>query len=89
MIRVSPPFEFNEFVQPVQLARRGFIPTPRQTVVGWGRLAEGGNSPTVLMKVEVPYVTEDECKVAYGDRITESMTCAGEGGKDACNIYFH
>lgn len=44
------------------------------------------------MKVTVPIANHDKCKALYGedmnggDRITESMFCAGfdEGGKDAC-----
>lgn len=84
-MKISPPFVFNANVRPISLAPNGFIPPSREVVVGWGRLAEGGNYANVLMKVEVPFVSDEDCKTAYGaDRITESMTCAGEEGKDAC-----
>jgi len=84
MMRISPPFNFDDFVQPIFIAPSGFLHPPKETVAGWGRLKESGTSPNVLMRVDVPFVTPDDCKVAYGTRISESMTCAGEDGKDAC-----
>ena len=57
------------------------------TVSGWGTTSEGGSLARVLMKVEVPVVSDEDCRDAYGQSdITDSMICAGlpEGGKDAC-----
>ena len=53
---------------------------------GFGRLSSGGSSPSVLMQVSVPIVSESKCKRAYGSSIHASMVCAGldEGGKDSC-----
>jgi trypsin len=55
------------------------------TVAGWGRTTEGGSPSTVLMKVDVPVVTNTECGRSYSG-ITAVMVCAGlwEGGRDAC-----
>jgi len=53
--------------------------------LGWGALTEGGFSPQILQKVWLPYVDDDACRAAYGQNaITDSMLCAGIGGKDAC-----
>merc|ERR1712095_27618 len=41
----------------------------------------------VLMKVDVPVVSDDDCRGSYGqDEIADSMICAGidAGGKDSC-----
>ncbi|XP_046675171.1 trypsin-like [Homalodisca vitripennis] len=59
------------------------------TVAGWGRLAERKKKTSELLrKVEVPILSESECKSkGYPDsKITENMICAGytDGKKDAC-----
>ena len=40
-----------------------------------------------LHKVEVPFVSTDDCNASYngnGYSITDGMICAGEKGKDSC-----
>ncbi|GAA5530669.1 DUF1986 domain-containing protein [Herpetosiphon gulosus] len=58
------------------------------TVTGWGALTEGGSSPSVLYKVQVPVVSTATCNAsnAYNGQITGNMVCAGyaAGGKDSC-----
>ncbi len=57
------------------------------TVTGWGnRQPGGGDYPAALHEVEVPIVSNADCRAAYGNAITPAMLCAGlpEGGKDSC-----
>merc|ERR1719495_1925330 len=57
------------------------------TVSGWGTTSEGGSPASELMKVDVPVVSDDECRDSYGQNdIADSMICAGlpQGGKDSC-----
>jgi len=58
------------------------------TVSGWGTLSSGGLQPDALHGVNVPLITDEECKKAYGvSSITSSMICAGDvanGGIDSC-----
>merc|ERR1712066_181279 len=57
------------------------------TVSGWGTTSEGGSLAQVLMKVDVPVVSDDDCRGSYGQSdIADSMICAGldQGGKDSC-----
>ena len=56
------------------------------TVSGWGALTEGGGSPTVLHSVDVPGMTNAQCRNDYTSGIDISMICAGRtsGGIDAC-----
>ena len=60
----------------------------RFTVSGWGNLKSGGESPNVLHKVSVPFVSKQQCEQGYGQgSITDDMLCAGNfknGGVDSC-----
>jgi trypsin len=87
ILKVSAPFNFTPEVQPVILPDLNFAPTAVATVAGWGDLTEGGSSPVVLMKVDVPYVEDAPCNASYATVnlvVTETMVCYGEGGKDSC-----
>ena len=64
-----------------------FLDDKTMTVSGWGRLESGGDTPNVLMSVDVPGVSNDACRESYGESsITDVMLCAGqpEGGIDSC-----
>ncbi|GAA3578044.1 serine protease [Amycolatopsis ultiminotia] len=56
------------------------------TVLGWGRLAEGGDRSDVLRSAQVPLVSDATCQSAYDSYDPSSMVCAGypQGGTDAC-----
>jgi len=59
------------------------------TVTGWGALSEGGSLGDTLQKVDVPVVSDEECRAAYGQAdVADSMICAGfdQGGKDSCQV---
>lgn len=55
---------------------------------GWGKLSQGGNSPTDLYKVSLPVADRGDCNDAnsYNGAITDRMLCAGKagGGIDTC-----
>ncbi|MDT8910942.1 serine protease [Amycolatopsis sp. PS_44_ISF1] len=57
----------------------------KATVLGWGRLEEGGARSDVLRKAVVPIVG-DSCASSYSTYDPAIMTCAGypQGGIDAC-----
>lgn len=59
-------------------------PEDKATVIGWGRVMEGGNASAVLRQVEVPIVSNQMCQQAYPGGITSNMLCAGIDGKDSC-----
>ena len=59
------------------------------TVSGWGSTSSGGGQATVLQLVNVPAMTNAECRdTGYGEsQITGAMLCAGHidaGGVDSC-----
>jgi len=54
------------------------------TAVGWGALCEGCAGSPIQRYVEVPILSHDECRDAYGPVIDDTMLCAGTAGKDSC-----
>lgn len=83
--RVNSPFTFNQYVAATTIPNAGFTPASNVVAAGWGTLTEGGQIPTILMKVTVPMVTIASCRNSYGQNaILAGMICAGTGGKDAC-----
>ncbi|XP_050731400.1 trypsin-1-like isoform X2 [Eriocheir sinensis] len=86
LLQLSSPLTFNSFVGPVGLQSvKEYMGDC--VVSGWGTTSEGGSSPSVLQYVDVPTVSDADCRAAYGESdIDDSMICAGlpEGGVDAC-----
>ena len=62
------------------------------TTAGWGVTSQGGSQSKVLLKVDVPIISNKVCgsdQTQYNGKITQNMICAGnlnEGGKDACQV---
>ncbi|MBM0273869.1 serine protease [Streptococcus suis] len=85
VIHFSGAMVYDDYVNPIGLQEEKDIVGADCTVTGWGATSEGGNAATVLQKVHVPTVSDEECRVSYTG-IEDSMICAGfpEGGKDAC-----
>ncbi|MET8994396.1 serine protease [Amycolatopsis sp. Hca4] len=56
------------------------------TVLGWGRVADGGSRSDYLRSAQVPVTSDSECHADYSVYDQKSMVCAGypEGGVDAC-----
>ena len=79
-------------ITPIKLAdqevRNSLVAGDNLKVMGWGRLSFGGETPTRLQEVNVPYVTNEVCNNTehYNGQISNTMICAGlaEGGKDSC-----
>lgn len=57
---------------------------------GWGTTSSGGYVSDILQKVNLPIISRQNCRNAYGySKITDNMICAGYlgvGGKDACQV---
>ncbi|GIY55733.1 trypsin-1 [Caerostris extrusa] len=56
------------------------------TVSGWGTTSQGGSLSESLQAVDVPILSDDQCKEVYKDSYESTMMCAGyeEGGQDSC-----
>ncbi|MCL4137248.1 UNVERIFIED_CONTAM: hypothetical protein GTU68_007592, partial [Idotea baltica] len=85
LLKPDSAFDFNSMVSGVTLPSQGQDTTGTCTVTGWGTLSSGGSSPDILQKVDVPVVSDADCRDAYGTlAVADSMLCAGEEGKDSC-----
>ncbi|XP_064480510.1 plasma kallikrein-like [Ornithodoros turicata] len=90
LVRLSEPVNFTEFIGPVCLPEPGEDYTGAMcTTSGWGRVTNGGYTPDILQKVDLPIWTNEECALAYAEHqlnITDDMVCAGykEGRKGTC-----
>ncbi|XP_055694968.1 trypsin delta-like isoform X2 [Lutzomyia longipalpis] len=61
----------------------------RTYVSGWGHTQHQGLPSDILQYVGVPVVDRDVCIDNYSENpanITDSMICAGEAGRDACQM---
>ncbi|XP_064482512.1 ovochymase-2-like [Ornithodoros turicata] len=68
LVRLSEPLNFTEYIGPVCL------PEPEEdytgamcTTSGWGRVTNGGYTPDILQKVDLPIWTNEECALAYAE----------------------
>ena len=87
LLKLETPLKMNDYVQPVELPSL-HQPTPGGTkcvVSGWGSLSEDGRDPSKLHRVDVPTITDEECRDKYSKSdILDSNLCCGGGGKDSC-----
>ncbi|XP_034948279.1 polyserase-2-like [Chelonus insularis] len=89
LMRVEPPFDFDEACHPINMFGKGEKPAigSNAIVTGWG---DTGNFPKEkrLQTVTVPIISIENCRVAYNftDIPDHGRLCAmtPEGGKDAC-----
>lgn len=63
-----------------------YSPGTEATVLGWGRLSEGGPKSATLRQAQVPLMNDSTCRQAYTSYDERTMVCAGypQGGVDAC-----
>ena len=91
ILHLERQVKYGEKVRPAELPlpdfRGDFLAGKMLTVSGWGDDQWGGRPSDVLMEVDVPVITQSECKDSYSSkRIKHSMICAGwpNGKMDAC-----
>ncbi|XP_023337337.1 trypsin-1 [Eurytemora carolleeae] len=90
LIKMNSPIDFSSHIRPVCLPTfdRSYN-GHNTTVVGWGKLSEGGSPSDLLQEVLVPVIPQRKCRRNtryHSKEITENMFCAGydKGKLDAC-----
>ncbi|XP_028967071.1 serine proteinase stubble [Galendromus occidentalis] len=92
LMRFYEPVTFADNIIPICIAEGNHSYVGETAVVtGWGRLYEDGPLPSVLQKVQIPIITNQECerlyrKAGFVEDIPQIFICAGmpSGGKDSC-----
>ncbi|KAF6207920.1 hypothetical protein GE061_016369 [Apolygus lucorum] len=93
LIEMNQTVVFNDYVAPICLHRTFEIPSPKATVVGWGRTGYADDVSSYLQEADISLVDHDECFRLFGTdagvpRGIDKMAqiCAGEsdGSKDSC-----
>ncbi|KAG8235396.1 hypothetical protein J437_LFUL009255 [Ladona fulva] len=90
VVKVDPPFVFDEKTAPVALPQQG-QETPAgstATVAGWG-YTENGTLPNDLLKVSIQIWNQDECNRIYNElhlNVYPEQICASteEGNEGSC-----
>jgi V8-like Glu-specific endopeptidase len=87
LLRLETPLTFSDKIMPVCLPFN-YINTSFEGQMimagGWGTLTQGGQQPTILQKVEIPFMSTAECRNYYGTSITDNMICTYKPGQDTC-----
>uniref|UniRef100_A0A3Q3WQD4 trypsin n=1 Tax=Mola mola TaxID=94237 RepID=A0A3Q3WQD4_MOLML len=84
LIKLKKPATLNQHVQPVALPSSCAPAGTMCVVSGWGNtMTDDGDK---LQCLDLPILSDHDCKNSYPGMITDAMFCAGylEGGKDSC-----
>ncbi|KAG5333248.1 SNAK protease, partial [Acromyrmex charruanus] len=96
LLKLEQPLKLNPRVRPACLEIESQVPGKSAIASGFGKTSyESSIGSNELMKVQLNYISEDECKKTYAedlgtrrlpDGLISSLLCAGimEGGKDTC-----
>ncbi|OQV25002.1 Enteropeptidase [Hypsibius exemplaris] len=92
LLRLERPVELSNWVRPVCLPLDdhvpGSLPGEACKAIGWGLRAEDGSKADILQEVDVPVLNNTDCNSLqdpeYFGKISDSMMCAGQTGRDSC-----
>ncbi|KAE8593691.1 hypothetical protein XENTR_v10019268 [Xenopus tropicalis] len=87
LVKLAKPAQYNQYVQPIPVARSCPTDGAKCLVSGYGNLlAYNTRYPDQLQCLDLPILSDSSCKASYPRMISENMFCAGflEGEKDSC-----
>ncbi|RNA17655.1 serine protease 27-like [Brachionus plicatilis] len=92
LVKLSSPVDYTDQVLPICLPSQNYDFTNQMSwATGWGSLFSGGFASNNLMEVEMPILSEPDCRLKYFQSNnllinTANSICAGENGqgKDTC-----
>ena len=91
LVKLSQPLDLNDRtdIAPICLPPSGSSDSysgDTAIAIGWGLTSEGGSSSNTLRKVNLPILSNLDCRRSYGNRVRDNMVCAGSfsGGIDTC-----
>ncbi|KAK2844823.1 hypothetical protein Q5P01_011482 [Channa striata] len=86
LLKLNQSASLNANVQPVSLPTSCAPAGTMCTVSGWGNTMNPSADSNKLQCLEIPILSDEDCKNSYPGLIDRTMFCAGdlEGGKDSC-----
>ncbi|MQA10362.1 MAG: trypsin-like serine protease [Pseudonocardiaceae bacterium] len=86
VLTLSEALPYRTLATATEQDSRLYAEGTQATILGWGRMSEGGDQSRYLRSATVPLVSDEECGRAFGNYDPRAMVCAGypEGGTDAC-----
>ncbi|RZC32325.1 Trypsin domain containing protein, partial [Asbolus verrucosus] len=86
LVKLRLPVELTDYIQPIRLGSINLPTTARPTALGWGQT--GDTDPelaSTLNYVTVAVLSNTECRITYGNQITDNMVCVdGNYNEGAC-----
>ncbi|KAJ3656420.1 hypothetical protein Zmor_015500 [Zophobas morio] len=100
LIRFRMPITYTQYVQPVYLPFRVIGDGESAISIGWGQTSDSdAEFSTTLKYVSVVSLSNQECKITYGNQITDNMicaagnynegTCVGDNGSPLLEFYMY
>ncbi|CAG0890832.1 unnamed protein product [Cyprideis torosa] len=86
LLRLATPLTLGATQDAIPTATDEDVEYGDLIVVGWGTTSESGSDSLNLLQVTVPFVDDDTCNDLNNNGVYASMLCAGEAGKDACQV---
>ncbi|XP_047218539.1 chymotrypsin B-like [Girardinichthys multiradiatus] len=87
LIKLATPARLGTNVSPVCLAESSDYFAPGSTCVtsGWGLTRYNApNTPNNLQQAALPLLSNSDCKLHWGSKISDIMICAGGAGASSC-----
>ncbi|KAJ3643195.1 hypothetical protein Zmor_025920 [Zophobas morio] len=77
LIKLHMPISFNDYIQPIQLARLGQTTEGALAIAsGWGQISDAQTGiVNSLNYVNVAIISNAECQITYGNQIKSTMIC--------------
>ncbi|KAI5099132.1 chymotrypsin-like precursor, partial [Silurus meridionalis] len=83
LLKLSSPAQLTNRVSPVCLASSNVAVGTRCVTTGWGKTAFS-SSPSILQQTALPILSLAQCQQYWGNKIFDSMICAGASGVSSC-----
>ncbi|KAI5625524.1 chymotrypsin-like precursor, partial [Silurus asotus] len=83
LLKLSSPAQLTNRVSPVCLASSNVAVGTRCVTTGWGKTAFTA-SPSILQQTALPILSLAQCQQYWGNKIFDSMICAGASGVSSC-----
>ncbi|XP_062923498.1 chymotrypsin B-like [Mobula hypostoma] len=87
LVKLSSPVSFDAEISPVCLASayKTFSPGKQCVTTGWGLTRYNAFfTPCTLQQTALPLLSNPECEQFWGNKIDDTMICAGAAGASSC-----